>query len=150
MEDKDTGFEEIKREISKESAELQIETFMDYYGLDKTDYEPVDNADNLVQISLNALVRAIMSAQLVITIDDGVLSMRHILKMPLGDLTEITYKDRVGQANRAIESIKADKTDTRKDTFMAVLSSTSASLMLKLKGYDRMLYGKIATVFSLV
>ena len=140
----------VENILSEESAAQQIETFLDYYGIDIKDYEPVDNADNAMQITINGLTRAIMIGQLEITLESDSLLVVQKLTRPVGEVAELKYTDKIGQANRAMEVVKGDKVESRKDAFMATLSNTSASLMLKLKGSDRTLYGKIATVFSLV
>ena len=142
-----------KNPISKEVATEQIDSFLDYYGIVKTDMELEDGAD-AVQTMINTLTRAIQEGVLSISEEGGELAIIHKFGRPVklqsGDVTEITYRDKVGKAKIAMDAVSGKKNQSRMNHFMATMGDTTESVIINLKGFDAMVYSRLATVFSMV
>lgn len=134
--------------ISEESAHEQIQTFLEYYGIEKKDIEIEDGVE-AVQTMFNTLARAIRRGVLEI-IDNGELEVIHHLARPIGDTTKIVYLDRVGRAKIAMDSVSSKKIQSRQNQFMATMGDVPESVLIKLKGFDSTVCSRLATVFSMV
>ena len=145
--------EKAPKKISVESAQAQIDSFLEYYGIDKADMELEDGAE-AVQTMLNTLNRAIQKGVLEVTDTDDDLVVIHRFARPVklqsGDVTEITYRDKVGKAKIAMDAVSGKKNQSRMNHFMATMGDTTESVIINLKGFDAMVYSRLATVFSMV
>ncbi|MCK4536836.1 MAG: hypothetical protein KAT93_07475 [Desulfuromonadales bacterium] len=138
-----------ENKISIEVAEGQIQTLLDYYGIEKTDIEIEDGAE-AVQTMYNTLTRAISRGVLEISNESGELTVTHRLVNPVDDTTEIVYTDKVGHARIAMDSISSKKAQSRQNQFMATLGDIPAPVIMKLRGFDSTVFSRLSVVFSMV
>ena len=141
-----------ENKISKEVAEAQIESFLDYYGIDKADIELEDGVE-AVQTMFNTLSRAIRRGVLEI-VDDGELEITHRLVRPVtvkeSVVANITYLDRVGKAKISMDTVGGKKNQSKQNQFMSVMGDIPISVLINLKGFDATVYSRLSLVFSLV
>ena len=134
--------------ISAESAELQIESWLDYFGLSFEDIE-IDEGKEAAQTLMNTLVRAIQRGELEINTADEMIVTQH-LKFKTEQTESITYTDKVSRARIAMDKSPAKHAQGRMYSFMAAMSGVPVSELIKLKGADATIFNRVATVFSMV
>ena len=138
-----------ENKISIEVAEAQIQTLLDYYGIEKTDIE-IEDGPEAVQTMYNTLTRAISRGVLEISDESGELMVTHRLIKPVDDTTEIVYTDKVGRAKIAMDSISPKKVQARQNQFMATLGGIPSPVIMKLRGFDSTVFSRLSVVFSMV
>jgi hypothetical protein len=130
-----------KPKLSEESATEQMQKLLDSYDINANDLE-IENGPEFVQTVVNRLVRAVRDGHLEI-LDNG--KTRHILVVPKGELTEITY--------RRLDGIAIKAGDKAKDTFeshcalMGSLSSQGPVVMSGLDAVDLSIMQRLAQLF---
>lgn len=134
--------------ISEQVAEEQFESFLDHFDIDFSDIE-IEDGEEAARTMKNALIRAIRRGALEITTEDG-LSIRQILTHPIGDIQAIVYTDKIAKARLAMDHESPKKTQARMYAFMAALSGTPPSQLIKMQGKDLMVYGRLTAIFSMV
>ena len=138
--------EEFK--ISEQVADEQFESFLDHFDIDFNDIEIEDGAE-AARTMKNALIRAIRRGALEITTEDG-FSIRQILTHSIGDMQAIIYTDKVAKARLAMDHESPKRTQARMYAFMAALSDTPTSQLMKMQGKDLMVFGRLTAIFSMV
>jgi hypothetical protein len=134
------------RKISKEVAEQQIESWLEYFGLDFNDIV-IEDGKEAAETLMNTLVRAIMRGELEINVEDELRVTQH-LKFPTENSEDITYLDKVAKARIAMGDSK--NSNQRMYSFMAALAGVPHTDLMKLKGPDSTVFNRLATVFSMV
>lgn len=135
--------------ISEEVATEQINNLLDYYGIVKEDIEIEDGVE-AVQTMFNTLIRAIRRGNLEITEDEDGIVVTHHLSRHIGETSIITYRDRIGRAKIAMDSMSSKKPNARMNQFMSTMGDIPASVIINLKGFDSTICSRLATVFSMV
>jgi hypothetical protein len=134
--------------ISEESARLQIENWLEYYGLNFSDIE-IEDGEAAAKTLMNTLVRAIQKGQLEVAAEDE-LKVVHRLTRKIGEIDVITYEDKVSRARIAMDKVPAKHTQQRQYSFMSALCGLPASELSKLKAVDAAIFTRISLVFSMV
>ena len=135
------------KKISKESAKAQIESWLNFYGLDFEDIE-LENGEDAAKTITYTLVRAIQRGELEINIDGTAVVTQHLV-MPIGSTTKIEYKgNRIGYSRVAME--KYNDTETRTYGFLAAMSGVEFDDLMKLDGADLTVMKRISVVFGMV
>lgn len=134
--------------ISAESAEAQIESWLDYFGLSFDDIV-IEDGKEAAQTLMNTLVRAIQRGELEINTADALQVTQH-LKFKTEQTEAITYTDKVSRARIAMDKSPAKHAQGRMYSFMAAMSGVPVSELMKLKGADATIFNRVATVFSMV
>ena len=138
--------EEFK--ISEDVAEEQFSAFLQYYDNNFNDIEIEDGAE-AAETMKNTLIRAIRRGDLEINTEDE-LVIKQILNKPIGEITSITYTDKVAKARLAMDHESPKKTQARMYAFMAALSDVPVSQLIKLKGVDHTVFSRLTAIFSMV
>lgn len=138
----------FEAKISEEVAEEQFDSFLDYFDIDFNDIE-IEDGEATAKTIKTALVRAIRRGALVISVG-GDFSIKQILTHPIDDIQEIIYTDKFAKARLAMDHESPKKSQARMLAFMAALSGTPASKLIKMKGKDLMVYGRLTAIFSMV
>lgn len=145
--DTETDSKIKKNVISEESAQLQIDAWMEYYGLDFGDIV-IEDGEAAAKTLMNTLIRAIMRGELEIDSSDGLTIIQH-LKHPTKKTEKITYSGKVSRARLAMD--KAGKgQQASMYAFMASMSNLPTSELIRLDGSDVTVFNRIAVVFSMV
>ena len=109
-------------QISEEVAKEQFEQFCEYYDFDAEDATAED-----VRVALDAatarIIKAIMRGRLEVKDVDGDITVRQVLKHPMGDVSELSYGVLTGKAKIAME--KKKKQDDHHGKIYALLGSLS-------------------------
>lgn len=135
------------KKISKESAKAQIESWLNFYGLDFEDIE-LENGEDAAKTITNTLVRAIQRGELEINIDGTAVVTQHLVR-PIGSISKIEYKgNRIGYSRVAME--KYNDTETRTYGFLAAMSGVEFDDLMKLDGADLTVMKRISVVFGMV
>ena len=137
---------EIK--ISEEVAEEQFDSFLDYFDIDFNDIEVEDGAE-AARTMKNTLIRAIRRGALEINVE-GEFSIKQKLTHPIGEIDFITYTDKVARARLAMDHESPKRTQARMFAFMAALSETPVSQLIKMEGKDLSVFGRLTVIFSMV
>jgi hypothetical protein len=133
--------------ISADSAREQINSWLDYYGLDFADIV-IEDGKEAAETLMNTLVRAIQRGELEISIEGDLEIIQH-LRFPVeGVGDKITYLDKTGNAKIAMGKEKNDQ--IRMLCFMGALCGIEAKHLKKMKGSDATIRTRLATVFSMV
>lgn len=134
--------------ISPESAQLQIEAWLDYFGLSFDDIV-IEDGKEAAQTLMNTLVRAIQRGELEVNTESDLAVTQH-LKFKTEQTEKITYTDKVSRARIAMDKSPAKHAQGRMYSFMAAMSGVPVSELMKLKGADSTIFNRVATVFSMV
>ncbi|MEE9499602.1 MAG: hypothetical protein V3V24_09715 [Nitrospinaceae bacterium] len=134
--------------ISEEVAKEQFASFLEYFDIDFNDIEIEDGVE-AAKTMKNTLVRAIERGALEISTGEE-LVIRQVLSRPIGEITVITYTDKVAKARLAMDHESPKKTQARIYAFMAALSDMPTSQLMKLKGADLSVFDRLTAIFSMV
>ena len=134
--------------ISEEVADEQFDSFLDYFDIEFNDIEVEDGAE-AARTMKNALIRAIRRGALEISVE-GEFSIKQNLTHPIGEIDIITYTDKVAKARLAMDHQSPKKIQARMYAFMAALSDTPPSQLMKMQGKDLKVYGCLTAIFSMV
>lgn len=137
-----------EEKISEQVAEEQFESFLEHFDIDFNDIE-IEDGTEAARTMKNALIRAIRRGALEISAEGG-LSIKQILTHPIGDIQAIIYTDKIAKARLAMDHESPKKTQARMYAFMAALSDTPASQLIKMQGKDLMVFGRLMAIFSMV
>ena len=135
------------KKISKESARAQIESWLNFYGLDFEDIE-LENGKETAKTIENTLVRAIQRGELEINIKGTAIVTQHLV-IPIGSVKSIVYKgQRIGFSRIAMGKYNDGESGTY--GFMAALSGVDYDDLMKLDGADLAIMRRVATLFIMV
>jgi hypothetical protein len=143
-----TQAEPKKRKISKESAKAQINSWLDFYGLDFSDIE-TDQGEAAAQTFVNTLVRAIMRAELEINVDGTATVTQHLVH-PVGNIKDISYVGQKITLSRIAMEKGGGDDQTRTMQFMATMSGVEIKDLTALDGADLTVMRRVSTIFGMV
>ena len=123
-----------ERKISHESAENQLESFLEYYDIEFDDIENERSHDAAMQTK-KKIIRAIVSGRIEINEVDGVPLISQHLKNTDEEKT-LNYVEITGRHKLVLDQKKEDKNYSKIYTLLASLSNTSESVIAKLKAAD--------------
>lgn len=141
--------EKKKRTISEESAQEQMQEFLDYYDIDARDIE-IDQGEESVETVLNRLIRAIQKGYLEVDMSGGEPVVTQNLQHPPGEVKTLVYG--VIQARHKIEMDKAskDRGAVRMHALMSALSGEAPRAIQSLQGVDMSIMERLATLFMVI
>ena len=135
--------------VSKDVAEEQFESLLDYYGIEFSHIEIEDGPEAAATIK-NMLVAAIMRGELEINIgDDGMMVIQNLIYRT-DAISQITYTDKVAKARLAMDQVSPKKAQARMFAFMATMANLPVSELLKMRGKDISTFTKLSMIFSMV
>lgn len=132
---------DTKQKLSEESAREQMEKLLKSYDINAADLE-VENGPEWVATVVNRLVRAVSDGHMEV-LENG--AVRHILTVPKGELTEITYQRLNGIALKAAD--KAKGTFEGHCALMGSLSSQGSAVMSGLDPVDMSIMQRLSQLF---
>jgi hypothetical protein len=142
--------ESIKmQKISRESAEEQMATLLDFYEIETSDIVNEHGKDALDTIH-NRLVSSIEKGRLEIRMEDNEIQVIQHLKHPPGEITEITYGSITAAAKLAMDGIGENKGYAKVHALMGALSKLGPKAMKELRGADQGIMERLALVFQVV
>lgn len=135
-----------EKKISKEVAELQFGSMLDYFDMSFSDIE-IEDGEKAALTMKNFLVRSIQKGRLEISTENGEFKVIHRLDFPTEKTSEIVYSDKFSTAKIAMRKA-AD--ENKEPVFMSALSGVPEVEFSKLKAADVTTFSRLATVFSMV
>ncbi len=136
---------EKKREISKESAQAQLDLFLDFYQIDPLDIDD-DSQRSAIKSTLNRIRKAIMTGRVEV-LQDGDLEVKQHTKQT-ENKTVFTYKEITGKHKRQLDKI-GDENYKRVHTILSSLSGIPVHEFSKLKGADMSISESLGALFLL-
>ena len=130
-----------KNKISEETAEADLQRLLDSYDIVASDVALANGPEFLITVG-NRLTRAIRSGHLEI-LDNG--EVRHILKVPKGEITELMYSRFNGAALK--EGDKTTGIFAGHCALMGSLCNMSERFMTKLDQLDIKIFQGLAQLF---
>jgi len=128
-----------EKKLSKENAQKQLDTLLDYYDLDLDDISD-ENVHNAITSSCNKLLKAIKKGRLEIKEEDDTLNVYQYLKKPIGgkegSLTVIKYREIDGRSKIAMKDNKESDYHGKIYSFLGGLSKEGGAVIMRLKGVD--------------
>lgn len=144
-------------EISKETADQQLELLFDYYEIELEKRLKADNAEKAQAVAddvKDILARAIMKGRLEITEDEesthGEIKIIQRLRRPVGNVTEIRYYEVTGKARTAMKDVDKGSPHQKLYSLLAAISRQPIAVFLNMGGVDLTCAETLFTIFSLV
>lgn len=143
-----------QNKISRESAELAVDEFFDYYEIDPEDEEP-DTRAQLIKAK-NKLIKAVMKGRLEFKEEQnkrGISEMivyQHLKKPFQNGTDHFRYKEMGGLAKVAMKGAGENDFAGKMQSLMGYLSDSSAGIIADMKGADYSLAESLALVFLLL
>ena len=131
----------MENKISKESAEISFESFLDYYDIDKEDL--TDEEKLPFEQGKRRIIKAIRTGRLEITIDDKLVITQNVK----GGQT-IEYQEVTGKAKMEMDKEKGNYGKVY--ALLGSLSGLGGGAFKKLSGKDLSLAETLGAVFLLV
>lgn len=146
----------LEYKLSKESAQAQIDTLFDWYGIEIEDMVKDSKSEGgtaAVDVAINKLKRAIRRGIVEVTEltenDEPTLHIKQTLLRPIGKKESITYHELTGNARAAMRSDKTSSDTARMYEFLGIISKEDRLLFRKLRGADIGITDTIGFVFLL-
>jgi hypothetical protein len=135
--------------ISEEAAQDQIDSWLNFYGLDFDDivaYEGKAAAKTLI----NTLRRAIVEGCLEINVEDTCTITQHLTKTKIDNVDAISYVGKKIARSRIAMENGGENQQSRMNAFMGAMSGVESKEFMKLDGFDLTIADRIFVVFSMV
>lgn len=131
--------------LSEESAETQVQSFLDFYELDR-DAVPTSTRENF-DTCVKKIISATRKGRLEFR-DEGIVVQT--LKRPPGQIKTITYSELSGKAKQAAGKFDSNDAFGRMYALLGSLSGLGAKAISNLKGVDVSLAECLGHVFMSV
>jgi len=124
------------KKLSKENAQKQLNTLLEYYDLDLDDISD-ETVYKAIESSCNKLLKAIRKGRIEIKEENETINVYQHLKKPVSEgKTTIVYKEIDGRSKIAMKDNSETDYHGKIYSFLGGLSGEGADVIMVLKGVD--------------
>jgi len=142
---------ENKNIIPRDSAEQQVDLFLDFYDIDTDEDASDTNHRNMLKASKNKLIKHVMRGRVEISEnDDGDVVVKQTLKFPVNDVDHLEYKVLGGIAKKQMKNAEDSDYSGKVYNLCGSLTGWTGNSIAKLKGVDLSVVECLGALFLVV